>query len=715
MSEIPVGLFEKSDPKLNTSYEVNKAIQLAKYDGDLINEGKKAERLKPYLGEGGQLEKIFNSQDEEDRQRRVTKYKEELLYPNFLIDKDNIPESYFKLQEKIARERNQLDLLDTSQEARKIEGETIYNDQKKSLDNWVDYLSSSDATYPTWFKYYTLNSISKMGIYDKEKHEFGKRNKSTTTIFPDLNREAVAYAYDVLQKYYLKQEKHSNEELQKIIEGANFSKIYAFAIEKVTPASKENKEKIEGEWVKFKQGDDATALYESLQGHGTGWCTAGEKTAEQQLANGDFYVYYTKDEQGKNVIPRIAIRMENRQVAEVRGIGYEQNLEGNMVDIAREKYRQLPGGDKFEKKDHDMKLLTLMDNKFQNNEEFSKDELIFIYEIDSRIEGFGYKSDPRIEEILMTRDKRSDLAFIFDCKPGQISLSQEEALQGDIKFHFGDIDLSNLISAKGLTLPENIKKGNLDLGSLNSAEGLILSKSIDGNLYLDSLNSAEGLILSDDIRGNLDLRGLISAEGLILPKNIGGNLNLRGLTSTEGLTLPESIEGDLYLDGLILAEGLILPKNIKGNLYLEGLTSAKGLELPENIGGSLNLKSLISDEGLVLPKNIGGNLNLRSLISANGLVLPKNIGASLYLDSLTSIKGLILPDKVKFVLNLRSLTSAEGLVLPENIESNLYLDSLSSIDGLILSDDMKGTIYLNSLNSVEKDELKEKYPKLRII
>ena len=494
--EIPINLFDRSNPKLNTSYEVKKAIELAKYDGEIVDENKKSERWKPYLGESGQLEKIFNNSNEEDRQRRITKYKEELLYPDFLIDKNNIPDSYFALQVKIARERNQTNLLDTSQEAKKREGEMIYNDQKKSLDNWVDYLSSPDASYPTWFKYYSLMGISKMGVYDKEKHQFGKRTKDTTTIFPDLNREALSYTYDVLEKHYLKHEKHNDEELNKILDSANFSKIYAFATDKVTPASKENKEKTEGEWAKFNQGDDPTALYESLQGHGTGWCTAGEETARTQLKNGDFYVYYTKDEHGKNTIPRIAIRMENGQVAEVRGIGAEQNLEGNMTNIASEKYHQLPGGEKFDKKDADMKLLTQIDKKVNDNKELNKDELKFLYEIDNRIEGFGYQKDPRIKEIIDHRDIKSDLSFVTGYSKDQISINEKEALKGGVKFHYGDLNLSGLTSAEGLNLPETIN-GSFNLSGLVSVEGLIPPKNIDGDFYLGRFPFGEKLLLRD--------------------------------------------------------------------------------------------------------------------------------------------------------------------------------------------------------------------------
>ena len=68
------------------------------------------------------------------------------------------------------------------------------------------------------------------------------------------------------------------------------------------------------------------SLAQSLRSWNTGWCTAGTRTAAHQLSMGDFYVYYTQDEEGKDVVPRVAIRMEDGSVAEVRGINPDQNL-----------------------------------------------------------------------------------------------------------------------------------------------------------------------------------------------------------------------------------------------------------------------------------------------------------------------------------------------------------------------------------------------------
>ena len=47
------------------------------------------------------------------------------------------------------------------------------------------------------------------------------------------------------------------------------------------------------EGIKYDQGADHMPLVKSLQGHGTGWCTAGESKAETLFETGDGDVYYS--------------------------------------------------------------------------------------------------------------------------------------------------------------------------------------------------------------------------------------------------------------------------------------------------------------------------------------------------------------------------------------------------------------------------------------
>ena len=406
----------------------------------------------------------------------------------------------------------------------------------------------------------------------------------------------------------------------------------------------------DGIWKKYNQGSDPNILFNDIHGKGTGWCTAGGiETAKKHIDGGDFYVYYTKDEKGEYTNPRIAIRTENGKLAEVRGIAENQNLESNMEKVVEEKLKEFPDAEAYKKKVKDMEMLTYIYTKWEQKLELTKEDLRFLYEIDSKIIGFGYKEDPRIKEIIETRDKKIDLSKILNCKKNQISLTKEEFFKGNIIYHYGELDLSDLTSAEGLTLPQSVG-GSLGLESLTSAEGIILPQSVGGNLDLDSLTNAEGLTLPQSIGGNLWLRRLTSAEGLTLPQSIGGNLYLSSLTNAEGLILPQSIGGTLDLIRLTSAEGLIFPQSIGFSLYLGSLTSAEGITLPQSVGGTLDLSSLTNAEGITLPQSVGGTLDLSSLTNAEGLIFPQNIGDGLNLNSLPSAEGLTIPDTLNCVL-----------------------------------------------------------------
>ena len=548
----------------------------------------------------------------------------------------------------------------------------VREDQKSTLDLWIDYFMSEDAMYPTWFKVYAFKGMLGLSTFDKEKQEFGKRTAKTTAPFIDLNMEALSKVYDIL-KSEVGENNLTDEEIEILSKGESFKKLYTYYLTNQDSKTINNDE-TEGIWIKYNMGSDYIPLWESLQGKNTGWCTAGKETAKTQLAGGDFYVYYTKDENGEYKNPRIAIRMDGtNKIGEVRGTSKNQNLESNMEPILDKKLEEFPDKDKYKKKVHDMNLLTLIEEKQKNNLELSLDDLKFLYEVDSRIEGFGYQKDPRIKEIISKRDKRKDIVFAYGVNEDEVAFSKEEWEENKdrIKVYYGNLDLSNLISAEGLKLPETIN-GYLNLSGLTSAEGLELPNTIGEDLYLNSLTSAEGLVLPNTLNGNLYLHSLTSAEGLVLPNIINGDLYLRSLTSAEGLVLPNTINGDLYLNSLISAEGLVLPNTIKGTLDLSSLTSAEGLKLPNTLNGDLYLSSLTSAEGLVLPNTVNGDLDLRSLTSAEDLVLPNTVNGNLDLRSLTSAEGLELPNRITGILYLKSLISAEGLVLPISLFDRVY-------------------------------------------
>ena len=461
-------------------------------------------------------------------------------YKKYVIKEQNVPESYFRKQEKIALDRGyghvKYDEQDKEQEI-----EHIINEQKASLDMWLDYLISKDTDmYPTWFKYYVFQGMLKLGYFDKEKNSYTKRTESTVKPFIELNREALSLIYSELVKV-LNQENIDDEKLNELINNGSFSKLYSYAILKLNSVKDDGFKSDDGIWKKYNKGSNPEILFNDINGSGTGWCTAGGiETARNHINGGDFHVYYTKDREGNYTKPRIAIRMNGNQIAEIRGISENQNIESNMEKVVDKKLKEFPDRDKYKKKVKDMEMLTYIYTKHQNKGELTKTDLRFLYEIDNEITEFGYKRDPRIEELLYGRNVRKDLALVFDCKEENISLTKEEALRGNIIYHYSNLYLSSLISAEGLKLPSKIV-GNLYLSGLRSAEGLKLPDKVGGFLLLSGLTSAEGLKLPDKIGRNLYLNSLISAEGLKLPDKIGGIIYLISLESLDGLDLSSNL------------------------------------------------------------------------------------------------------------------------------------------------------------------------------
>ena len=308
---------------------------------------------------------------------------------------------------------------------------------------WSGYLRSKENghSYPDWFKVYVWESLKKMGEFDEESGKFKKRTKSTVAPWPELNAEALSYVYDRVNEGVIRGKDIEDNQMAELLNRGNFAAMYAYAIysTEVGGLTPELREITGGSWVKYGQiegeyspnysrrrtrrgyeptdespVDNSTAmrLAESLQGKGAGWCTAGTHTAAHQLSKGDFYVYYTPDNDGNDTMPRVAIRMEGDQVAEVRGIAPRQNVEDNLLDVVAEKLNTLPGGGEYFKKVEQMRRLTEIDNRVKAGGELTAEDLEFLW-FGERIRGFGLGDDDRVYKLLENRYRGDDFDFVL--------------------------------------------------------------------------------------------------------------------------------------------------------------------------------------------------------------------------------------------------------------------------------------------------------------
>lgn len=327
----------------------------------------------------------------------------------------------------------------------------------------------------------------KQGDYDPVRGEYNKRTDATVAIFPELDQQALAFVFDEIARKRAGQPSVLSFEddaqkagLSELLKNENFGKLYAFMQEYVRSLKLPAERLIitEGEWRQFPKGSHPEELTSPLQSFQTKWCIAGEGHAASYLKTGDVWIYFSQDAQGENTIPRACI-VDNKEqgITEVRGIIFneevKQHLDDYITPVVDEKLKNMEGGEKWADNMADMNKLRELHFKHLQKEPFVKEDLTFLYEVDRPIQSSGFGKDPRINKLQEGRNIKADLSFALDVPQEKISINKDEALKGGIVFHYGNIDLRELTSAEGLTLPNHIG-GNLYLNGLTSAERNIL-------------------------------------------------------------------------------------------------------------------------------------------------------------------------------------------------------------------------------------------------
>ena len=344
----------------------------------------KEKSIKRYLD---RLETIHNKANTESKKDLV----KSLYFKKYVIKKENLP---LYMDENIKN--------------------NIIESQKKSLSTWIDYLTDENAKYPMWAKYWVFQQMLKMGTYDEINNKYTRRTKKTVNPFVEANPEVIAKVIGNITKL-LEEEKLTAQQIRNIISNISFEKIYIEYHKNKKNQYKSNK----GIWIKYKQGSekDAIKLSASLEGHNTGWCTAGEATAINQLCGGsgyqggNFYVYYTKDEEGNYKIPRIAIRLNGHtNIAEIRGVEEHQNLEEEMIPILETKLKEMTFLNETDVYNNieivnKLKYLVSIKEKTLKGILLTKEEIMDLY---SDKFGFGWSNDPLVKKIIERRNPAKD-------------------------------------------------------------------------------------------------------------------------------------------------------------------------------------------------------------------------------------------------------------------------------------------------------------------
>lgn len=269
--------------------------------------------------------------DSETILKRISSQFQNLLetYTEYLINQDSEYITNYMTNEIDTKEREgaSLEVLDKmrSELNNEIARQKVINEiaetQRESLIKWIDYLKQSE--YSVQFKFVILNAVLNYN-YDIKTNKLIQRNNETIRNFTPFDAGTLSELY-LKDSDYLLLDYNTilNENSQRILQSRDI-------IEETS----------NGKWIKFNGGKktpeteistNAKELMQLVQN--TYWCT--KSNAYNQLKGGDFYVYVTQ--LNDEIYPRIAIRMNEDKVGEVRGNrSSAQDIEDDMLPIAED-------------------------------------------------------------------------------------------------------------------------------------------------------------------------------------------------------------------------------------------------------------------------------------------------------------------------------------------------------------------------------------------
>ena len=269
-----------------------------------------------------------------------------------------------------------------------------------------------------WAKVWAFQGMLKMGTYDTVNDAYSTRNSKTINPFIKANPAIIAKCIETIAKLVNKEE-ITDEEEARLSKTRSFNKLYTFFEKRYKKDEIEHSDPNDGIWIKYNRGkkDEAIKLSKSVQG--TNWCTASEEMAISQLCGpyaeaplgGDFYVYYTKDREGKYTLPRVAIRLNGHtEIGEIRGILDGQNLELELAETVGKKLNSMPFiSRKSIKKNMEivdiLRNLSVITKKTHDGVKLTEDELITLY---TKGVGFGWGQGQTVDRIIALRNVVDD-------------------------------------------------------------------------------------------------------------------------------------------------------------------------------------------------------------------------------------------------------------------------------------------------------------------
>lgn len=343
------------------------------------NKDNRLKAINKYLD---RLKRIHSQADTESKKRLL----EKLYFDKYVVKEENLPNN--------------------------IDKKAIIEAQKKSLSQWLEYLSSTEVSiYPNWVKYWAFQGMSKLGSFDGIKESYQKRDKNTMAPFIDCNPEVVTKCMDTIMKL-VKGVDVTDDIEEKLSKMDSFKKIYTAFKNSYKKEITSDKNNLDGIWLEYTNTPESiNKMIESIEDKNTGWCIASHNRADAYAEHGNFYIYYTKDKNNNYTVPRIVILKSGVDgIDQIRGIEPSENLEQCMLEPLEKKLNEPGFISEYAAKGSmervmDLRELYLIGKKTEKGEPLTEKETEDFY---TKKFGFGYGQDPIYEKIFKKRNYVED-------------------------------------------------------------------------------------------------------------------------------------------------------------------------------------------------------------------------------------------------------------------------------------------------------------------
>lgn len=430
--------------------------------------------------------------------KKIVDFLKKAYYDKYVIKSDNVPVDYLNKKRRVCSARG-------VKFSKNKEINKVIKWQEKSLDMWLNYLTSNDIDYPLWVRYWVFQGFLELGYYDCDKHVFNSRISKTIFPFAKFDCDALDSSVKSVMSYY---ENVSEDELDIIAKQSNFGKLYSrFLWNNENKFEKNDGNDKDGVWIKYNQGSDCKKILSAIDGKFTSWCFDDESLASDYLAVSDIYIYFTEDYSGTFTMPRIAIVAEQDEVAEVRGIAdSNQNVEFQMLDVLESKLKEFKYNVKFDLMLDDMKRVCEILNRENKGEQLSKEDLVFMYECDKDINCFGKDKDYEILKFMSRRNAKDDYSVIYGCSSDLVGFDSFD-LEKDLYVYVGDI------KNYSKDFPENFRCPTIVLGNFVAP----YLRSFEG---FENLSVVKGDFIANNMMDTSDFKNLEVIGGRLVVDNL---------------------------------------------------------------------------------------------------------------------------------------------------------------------------------------------------